>query len=632
MVYTFSSAASGCPNTDTTTIIIETPAEKTIDGTTTICTGTGTNITVELSDVNTSYQLRIGTTNVGSPVQGTGSTILLPTGNLTATTTFNVFATTNNGCTKQLSTTVTVTVTEQPTASAPTGVQQIICAGQSATVNGASSSNGTILWTRNGAGTISNETTLTPTYTAAAGDGTHDVILTLHVSNSPCNDATATYTIHVNALPNVQISQSYICIGSTASILTPNSNGIWVSSDNNIATVTNAGVVTGISAGSVTFTFTSFATGCSNTTSPFTVDGSCQVVTLTQPPALSATITQDGVTTICSGAPTTILVSVSGGTAPYAINGQAQSGNGPFVFTVNPTNTTTFDFSNIIVSDAHNCTSNSTTGFVSITVNHAPLFDACPSNQVVSASGTCDAVVNYTATVTGDPTPDVSYEFTGATTGSGSGTGSGSTFNLGVTTVTITAHNICSPDATCSFTITVNDDEAPVVTCPVTGNADRNADAGVCSYTVQGTEFDATATDNCTLSTLTYTLSGATTGNGTTLAGVIFGSGQTTVTWTGEDAAGNSSSCSFTVTVLDNQPPAVTCPVTGNADRNADAGVCSYTVQGTEFDATATDNCGVSSLTYILSGATTGTGTNLAGVIFGSGQTTVTWTAGDAAW
>ena len=232
---------------------------------------------------------------------------------------------------------------------------------------------------------------------------------------------------------------------------------------------------------------------------------------------------------------------------------------------------------------------------------------------------------------TGDPTLDVSYEFTGATTGSGSGTGSGSTFNLGVTTVTITAHNICSPDATCSFTITVNDDEAPVVTCPVTGNADRNADAGVCSYTVQGTEFDATATDNCTLSTLTYTLSGATTGNGTTLAGVIFGSGQTTVTWTGEDAAGNSSSCSFTVTVLDNQPPGVTCPVTGNADRNADAGVCSYTVQGTEFDVTATDNCGVSSLTYILSGATTGTGTNLAGVIFGSGQTTVTWTAGDAA-
>ena len=160
--------------------------------------------------------------------------------------------------------------------------------------------------------------------------------------------------------------------------------------------------------------------------------------------------------------------------------------------------------------------------------------------------------------------------------------------------------------SSCSFTVTIADHEAPAVVCPVTGNADRSADAGVCSYTVQGTEFDATATDNCTLSTLTYTLSGATTGNGTTLAGVIFGSGQTTVTWMAEDAAGNSSSCSFTVTIADHEAPVVTCPITGNADRNADAGVCSYTVQGTEFDATATDNCTLSTLTYTLSGATTG--------------------------
>jgi hypothetical protein len=53
---------------------------------------------------------------------------------------------------------------------------------------------------------------------------------------------------------------------------------------------------------------------------------------------------------------------------------------------------------------------------------------------------------------------------TGATTGSGSGSASGLTFNQGVTTVTYTR----SDDATqsCSFMVTVEDREKPVVACP----------------------------------------------------------------------------------------------------------------------------------------------------------------------
>ena len=204
-------------------------------------------------------------------------------------------------------------------------------------------------------------------------------------------------------------------------------------------------------------------------------------------------------------------------------------------------------------------------------------------------------------------------------------------FSSGITTVTWTAVDAALQTNVCSFTVTVLDNQQPVITCPVAVNANRNADAGVCSYTAVTTEFDATATDNCAVTSLTYTLTGATTGTGTSLAGVVFNSGLTTVTWTAADAALQTDVCSFTVTVLDNQPPVITCPVTVNANRNADAGVCSYTAVTTEFDATATDNCAVTSLTYTLTGATTGTGTSLAGVVFNSGLTTVTWTAADAA-
>ena len=170
-----------------------------------------------------------------------------------------------------------------------------------------------------------------------------------------------------------------------------------------------------------------------------------------------------------------------------------------------------------------------------------------------------------------------------------------------------------------------------------------NADAGVCTYTVTGTEspdWDATATDNCSVSDLYYTLTGATTGGGsisfTSLDGVVFNLGTTTVTWTAVDTSGNTDVCSYTVTVLDTQNPVISCPSNGNQTVNADAGACTYTVTGTEspgWDATATDNCSVSDLYYTLTGATTGGGsisfTSLDNVVFNLGTTTVTWIAID---
>ena len=59
-----------------------------------------------------------------------------------------------------------------------------------------------------------------------------------------------------------------ICIGFSTSIL-PNDFGTWTSSDNSVATITNAGIITGIAEGQSSFTFTNALTGCSSVPSEY---------------------------------------------------------------------------------------------------------------------------------------------------------------------------------------------------------------------------------------------------------------------------------------------------------------------------------------------------------------------------
>src|SRR5687768_4714304 len=150
---------------------------------------------------------------------------------------------------------------------------------------------------------------------------------------------------------------------------------------------------------------------------------------------------------------------------------------------------------------------------------------------------------------------------------------------------------------------------------------------GVCRYTHVGTAWNATATDNCNVATITYALTGVTSGVGTTLNGVVFNLGVTTVTWTATDGSGNIDVCSFDVTVEDEENPVISCvsdqPVTTNA------GVCTYTHVGTAWNAMPTRNSSDVTITYALTGVTSGMGTTLNGVVFNLGVTTVTWTATD---
>lgn len=79
-------------------------------------------------------------------------------------------------------------------------------------------------------------------------------------------------TINVVISGNTPVinGQDSVCIGSTVN-LTPNSGGVWSSSNNAIASITNAGVVTGQGAGTVTLTFEN-TNGCSTSITNFKVN------------------------------------------------------------------------------------------------------------------------------------------------------------------------------------------------------------------------------------------------------------------------------------------------------------------------------------------------------------------------
>ncbi|MZQ48387.1 MAG: DUF2341 domain-containing protein, partial [Bacteroidales bacterium] len=242
-----------------------------------------------------------------------------------------------------------------------------------------------------------------------------------------------------------------------------------------------------------------------------------------------------------------------------------------------------------------------------------PVISNCPADISVSAdAGSCGARVNWTEpTVSDNCTPTVNIVWIKSKL-------PGNFFPIGTTQVNYIARDASGNTSTCSFTVTVNDNTMPLINCKVSGQQNVPANTN-CKYVHSGTGWDATASDNCTVSSLAYTLTGATSGSGSSLDNVVFNIGLTTVNWEATDAAGNKSQCSFTVNVTDNIIPVVICPP--DITHDSDPGMCSYTF--TPAQATGTDNCGID---YV-------TGTRSDGLLLSDpypvGVTTITWTSTD---
>jgi hypothetical protein len=189
---------------------------------------------------------------------------------------------------------------------------------------------------------------------------------------------------------------------------------------------------------------------------------------------------------------------------------------------------------------------------------------------------------------------------------------SGTWFPLGATPVTCTARDRNGNESRGTFTVTVADRSPPVVTTSPNITVEAAGPAGT------AVSFTVAAADLVTRGAL-VPLCVRTTGFGIAApvaSGAVFAVGDSLVTCTVKDEAGNAGSASFRVIVRDTTPPALTlpAPISVVADATATA-VVTYT-------ATAADT---------VSGSITPACTPPSGARFLIGTTTVTCVARDAA-
>lgn len=161
--------------------------------------------------------------------------------------------------------------------------------------------------------------------------------------------------------------------------------------------------------------------------------------------------------------------------------------------------------------------------------------------------------------------------------------------------VTITAVDIAGNTNFCTATVTVVDTMDLLLECPFLLNYPvyRNTRPGFCYYTADAVEFRPNLIAPDCNTTITYELTGATVGSGSSnVSGVNFNLGATTITYTATDENGNSTSCSFIVIVEDNEPPIITCPATDSISTNYDlANDYNCTTDYTWNHPTPVDNC-----------------------------------------
>lgn len=334
------------------------------------------------------------------------------------------------------------------------------------------------------------------TKTFTAGDEGKYYFIAREASTCEGNDS-----ITVTISPQPVISGNVkVCLGQTSQLTgngTPAASNPWVSAAPAVATISNSGLVTSVTAGTSTITYTN-AGGCKKDT----------VITVNALPTIS------GTNTVCAGSATAL----TGSGTPAAPNAWVSATTS--VATVDNAGSVTgvtAGTSVITYTDNNSCFNT-----ITVTVNAQP-----------AISGTANVCVGQTTQLTGNGTPAVPNAWTSASTSVATinNTGLVTGVTTGTSVITYTNNNTC----TNTVTVTVNGEPA------ISGTA--NVCAG---KTTQLTGNGTPAASNAWVSA---TATVATVSNTGLVTGVI--AGTSVITYT------NNSGCKKDITVTVNPLPVI---------------------------------------------------------------------------
>ncbi|MBK9567423.1 MAG: HYR domain-containing protein [Saprospiraceae bacterium] len=187
--------------------------------------------------------------------------------------------------------------------------------------------------------------------------------------------------------------------------------------------------------------------------------------------------------------------------------------------------------------------------------------------------------------------------------------------NGGPTTVMWTVTDECGATGSATSQIVVTPDtQGPTfVNCPA--DITVNVDIDLCASNV--IYSTPVATDCNGVASVTRT-SGI-------VSGGVFPLGATSIVFTATDNCGNTSTCNFTITVVDSDKPNISCP-SNTVVVCTDNNVCTW-VSDASVNPLGVDNCPGATISYVITGMTPGSGTNSAmGTVFNLGTSIVTYT------
>jgi uncharacterized protein YjdB len=554
---TYTLPVTGCFTASVVTIGALPSTPSAITGTPTVCAGSATTT---LSDpaVGGAWS---STNTTNATIGSTG----IVTG-LTAGTTTISYAITNTCGSKA----ATVTVTINPLPTAPAGITgtTTVCAGGATTALSDVTAGG--VWSSTNS---TNATVGTTGIVTGSAAGTS--IISYTYTNS-CGSLAATATVTVNPLPANPAAitgTATVCTGSATTQLSDVTvGGVWSSTNTTNATVSGSGLVTGLTAGTTTISYTETNSCGSMATTT--------VVTINPLPAIPAGIT--GTATVCAGSATTQLSDVTGGGVWTSANTTSATVSVTGLVTGLAAGTSLISY-----TETNSCGSNAAT--VAVTINPLPT----SPTPITGTTTICETATTALSDITGggawtsSNTSNATVDATGLVTGVAAGTSA----------ISYSYSNSCG-SAAVAATVTVN--PLPTVPASITGTPVVCAGGATTSLTdaTTGGVWSSTNTGSATIG-ITGLVTGVTTGT-------------TTISYTYTNTCGSAAA---TRMVLVNPLPLMPVAIAGTATVCA-GGATTALSDGTAGGAWSSSNTSAASIDALGTVTGVAAGTSLISYTF----------------